>query len=249
MSMAEMMIESDVTCVKCGYNLRGLATSGVCSECGTPIVRSLADAPPSAQQCLEIATLLSKVLRANLIFGFMVVLGVVTLPFVGPSPISRILYTFVAIGVSAAAWYRARRCIDLVSSGMLVSQSVERPDARDSIGPCAAIVAIMATACGFGVVGAAWVDNAFLLITPLAGILLCVTTAVGAEALLRLLVTIADRIPDHTLRESLKRRYWRVGVVAISLTIAAFIGPIIAWIEFQFIIRRMIIALRQRARS
>jgi hypothetical protein len=32
---------TDVPCLSCGYNLRGLSDSGRCPECGTPIVRSL----------------------------------------------------------------------------------------------------------------------------------------------------------------------------------------------------------------
>jgi hypothetical protein len=31
----------DVPCLRCGYNLRGLAPDGACPECGTPVARSL----------------------------------------------------------------------------------------------------------------------------------------------------------------------------------------------------------------
>src|SRR5262245_44630413 len=34
-------LDQDVTCRRCGYNLRGQSPDGVCSECGTPVGRSL----------------------------------------------------------------------------------------------------------------------------------------------------------------------------------------------------------------
>ena len=34
-------LDQDVTCRKCGYNLRSLSPQGVCTECGTPVGRSL----------------------------------------------------------------------------------------------------------------------------------------------------------------------------------------------------------------
>jgi hypothetical protein len=34
-------IDQDMTCIRCGYNLRGLSPDGVCPECGTAIGRSL----------------------------------------------------------------------------------------------------------------------------------------------------------------------------------------------------------------
>jgi len=36
-----VMVEGEVGCVSCGYNLRGLRTSAVCPECGTPVSRSM----------------------------------------------------------------------------------------------------------------------------------------------------------------------------------------------------------------
>src|SRR4051794_20030737 len=38
---APVVVPSDVPCLKCGYNLRGLAASGLCPECAEPIARSL----------------------------------------------------------------------------------------------------------------------------------------------------------------------------------------------------------------
>ena len=34
-------IDQDLSCLKCGYNVRGLLPNGVCPECGTPIGRSM----------------------------------------------------------------------------------------------------------------------------------------------------------------------------------------------------------------
>lgn len=45
MSMAEMVIDSDVPCVKCGYNLRGLRHGGLCPECGMSVQYSLTHGP------------------------------------------------------------------------------------------------------------------------------------------------------------------------------------------------------------
>lgn len=35
-------IDSDIHCVQCGYNLRGLSGRGICPECGKPVLQSLA---------------------------------------------------------------------------------------------------------------------------------------------------------------------------------------------------------------
>lgn len=34
-------VAADTTCIKCGYNVRGLPAAGRCPECGTPVSRSL----------------------------------------------------------------------------------------------------------------------------------------------------------------------------------------------------------------
>ena len=39
---ADDRLAGDLRCVSCGYNLRGLARSGICGECGAPIKLSLA---------------------------------------------------------------------------------------------------------------------------------------------------------------------------------------------------------------
>lgn len=36
----QQLIDHDIDCIKCGYNLRGLAMSGTCPECGAPVVLS-----------------------------------------------------------------------------------------------------------------------------------------------------------------------------------------------------------------
>lgn len=40
-SPAVRLATTDVPCLRCGYNLRGLQPEGACPECGTPIVRAL----------------------------------------------------------------------------------------------------------------------------------------------------------------------------------------------------------------
>lgn len=37
----QVTLDHDRPCLACGYNLRGLSTSGACPECGTPVERSL----------------------------------------------------------------------------------------------------------------------------------------------------------------------------------------------------------------
>ncbi len=46
--MAEAVIDRDAACVHCGYNLRGLAATGKCPECGREIATSLAIASISS---------------------------------------------------------------------------------------------------------------------------------------------------------------------------------------------------------
>src|ERR1700728_5023759 len=39
--MSEAILERDVVCRGCGYNLRSLSADGVCAECGVPVWYSL----------------------------------------------------------------------------------------------------------------------------------------------------------------------------------------------------------------
>jgi len=39
--MARVPIDTDLPCVDCGYNLRGLTTSDKCPECGTPAIETI----------------------------------------------------------------------------------------------------------------------------------------------------------------------------------------------------------------
>jgi hypothetical protein len=56
--MTNTAIESDITCIKCGYNLRGLSSNGLCPECGNGIAislqgRKLSDADPAWRRKLS----------------------------------------------------------------------------------------------------------------------------------------------------------------------------------------------------
>ena len=45
--MSAPIIQSDLPCRACGYNLRGLPVEHVCPECGEPTARTVAEAPAS----------------------------------------------------------------------------------------------------------------------------------------------------------------------------------------------------------
>lgn len=59
-------IPIDVSCIHCGYNLRGLSSDGQCPECGQPILDALsrskqADPPSPAYRLAKLAILVASV--------------------------------------------------------------------------------------------------------------------------------------------------------------------------------------------
>src|SRR4051812_48553197 len=45
LSMQTGVVEKDISCVRCGYNLRTLSKAGVCPECAAPVAESLKGGP------------------------------------------------------------------------------------------------------------------------------------------------------------------------------------------------------------
>lgn len=43
---ADGRLVTDLACIRCGYNLRGLKATGVCAECGNPVSDSATPVPP-----------------------------------------------------------------------------------------------------------------------------------------------------------------------------------------------------------
>ena len=71
---AEWVVEADVSCGKCGYNVRTLAVTARCPECGFPVLRSFIGheagvsrgSPVDAERLVRTAQLvLSRLLRRN----------------------------------------------------------------------------------------------------------------------------------------------------------------------------------------
>jgi hypothetical protein len=93
-------LDEDISCRKCGYNLRGLSPDGRCPECGTAVGRSLRGDYLHFADPQWVQTLASGMnwIVAGIVVGIMV--GVITGGLIGSTGLDRIWLSIIQIAVS-----------------------------------------------------------------------------------------------------------------------------------------------------
>jgi hypothetical protein len=252
-------------CYKCGYSLRGIATTGVCPECGTPVADSLRGV------LLQYA---SPEYLAALLKGHSLVLNGILLMI-----IATIATVCVAAGAGAAAGAAGGgNVVGLV--GVLVPAvqlavavmiffgylKLTEPDPRftgaDSPdGPrkwvrIAAIASIVCSLLGFLVAGAGFFAGGglgggapgapvaagaaiFGLLGIVVSVLGFVAFAVQFFAMMRYMRWLGTRVPDAWIMRRTKTYMWLLPVLQTVGVLLVGLGPLIALVLYWNLLDRM----------
>lgn len=245
------------SCHKCGYALTGLSPNGLCPECGTPVTDSLRGILlqyASADYLREVRSGLSLYLNGILvsivvgvigaILGFTAAAGMTSMS--GVQPIATGLSLIPAIMMLLGFWKYTTP--DPGYSGQ------ENPNSARQVARIALIVSAIGTAAStvlqFTGAAAAW--------TPGMGTGGAGGAAVGAAAILMLIVTIIGgiaslvqffagirytkwmfgRVPDAEEQKKCDKYMWMLPLIYILLACVA-IGPLIALVLYWNLLHRL----------
>ncbi|MFG0284588.1 MAG: hypothetical protein ACF8R7_09220 [Phycisphaerales bacterium JB039] len=233
MQPAEVRVEYDQMCVQCGYQLRGLAVTGVCPECGTAIARSfrgdrLSAADPAYVGALQTGTrrLLVGIVALLLVGAVLLAAAIIddTVGFI-PDRLANIiasvaiLWPLVVIvqGVFAIS---ARDSEGVGGHRIEIGRTAARPGAVAALGAAGGGFALDA----IGVRGAV-----FLAVTEIIVLLGAIAALIGTWLLYSVIVR---RMGDRQLGRQL-RNLTALGVTTAIIYFAESLAPgrLARWLE------------------
>jgi len=192
------VIAEDTPCRRCGYNLRGLAATGLCPECGTAIGLSLVgnllkQADPDWLDRLRLGTALK---LWNIALGIVVVVAAGAIMAAGlPQP----LVTIVALAGSA---------FGLWATFLITSQEPRIMLQEDPITLRKALRACAAAAFVGGVISNVNVTGSWAVVVKVVGAILGLAGMFVAWGELLYFRRFAHRIPDPKLAKSTTLLMW-----------------------------------------
>jgi len=202
------VLEEDTPCRRCGYNLRGLTTTGLCPECGTAVALSLVgsllkQADPDWVERLRFGTALK---LWNIALG--VVLGAAAVAFMGtglPGPLLTI------IGIAGGAF-------GLWATFLITSQEPRIALQEDPITLRKVLRACTAVAFAGGVLSNANITGNWAVVVQIIGAVPSLVGMFVAWGELLYFRRFAHRIPDPKLAKSTTLFMW-VGPITGGLAI------------------------------
>jgi hypothetical protein len=213
-------VTSDSPCRKCGYNLRGLRSDGVCPECATPVgVSILGDLLRFSDPAW-----LRKVAQGMglVLVGFYLQFGFVILGMVLAGLRSRYSATLIMVGALAS------HVLNFVGTWLL---TIPDPSGigEDKHGSIRKIVRVT---LAITLANAITSNLPQLLVLPLAihqmivlvSVIVTIATVIGLWAQLTYLMALADRLPDPKLVSAL--RQVRIGLVTLNAILLLLSGII-----------------------
>jgi len=243
-------LNQDVRCAMCGYNLRGLAHSGHCPECGTPIWRSLLG------NMLEFA---SPGYVASLHRGVMLILVALIARII---LIGLILFAVIATGVGTVSTVTFEIAASLLGLGLSVVSLIgwwlfSEPDpafvgtdrasrSRFVLRIAAAVTLVTEFFSVFhdlAMVGGATAGS-LIHFGDVMDLLTLIATVVVFFATLVYLRWLAPRFPDEDLDKRAVMYMWLLPIIFIVGLFACGIGPLISIILYYLLINRVRVNLR-----
>ncbi len=243
------VVESDRTCTRCSYNLRGLAINGNCPECGAPVadsLRGLLLQYASPEYLQAVGRGLSLILNGLLVWiiamiGILLVRGSAANLGFSPSTIRsiEILMSAAQVGVAGMLalgywWYTQP------DPGYVGQES--------TTGARRVLRSMAVVRMGFEVV-----TLVTTFIAPLGGSVGSVAEYIAYAALLLGFVAwcvqffatmrytrwLARRVPDAYIVRRASRYMWLLPLIATVGAIAVYIGPLLALVMYWNLLDRL----------
>ncbi len=255
-----VLADSDVFCIQCGYNLHGLTPERNCPECGMPIERSLRgnllrNSSPAYLRKLHqgvfliLAAIIAQVLLIMVSFG----IGIASASMAGSAPamlqlILNILGTFVSLA-SLYGWW-------LFSSPDPAYVGREHGAAARRIVRLSvvltAVVTVVNTPIAYFVNPGAGLGDPLMLLMMAVGLISIGVSAMLFFASMLYMRWLTPRIPDEKLFRRSKTYMWLLPILVTVGALACGIGPLIAlvlyWNHFEFT-RRHIKQIRREVEA
>ena len=236
--------KNDVTCLNCGYNLRGLSESGNCPECGTPVWRSLRgnllifSAP-------EYLAMLNRGLLCILIaviakFAFMIVgIGALALFRQDAMGLYLAITTTVPLGIGA---------LSLVGWWMFSAPDPAIIGNEKGSGPRKAIRAavIVSASCSVLALASQYAmrpTESAQIATGVAGVMEGIAWLVTFFASMMYISWLAPRIPSRDLDLQARRYMWMIPLIYV-LGACVIVGPLVAAVLYYLMLNNIRITLQ-----
>jgi len=200
-------IASDLPCLDCGYNLRGLARDGACPECG----RSIADALRGGRLPFADPAWIDRVANGYGWLAAGLLLSLLNCQVSGAEPITFLLFDLAPIGLIGLSVWR----LSTPDPSPLAPAGYERARrwVRPTVGAWAAAALLVA---GLGQAQPATAGPGYAIAGLLNGLAVWVTCLLGRE--------LAQRMDEPTLAKSTRR----VGLAWLVLSAVTSVGGLMA---------------------
>jgi hypothetical protein len=225
---------TDLGCVRCGYNLRGLSPDGACPECGAPIDQSLRGdllefSSPEYLASLHrgvvvvLAAIIAQILLGFAIFG-------VTVAGAGASvtALFSLAATAAAIALVVGWWW-----FSAPDPGMLGSDKGDRPRQIVRITLIASVVAtLLQTGAGISATSTAVPAGPTGALVAVAGILAFLAGIIGYFAQVLYVRWLARRLPNPKVEKRAGKLLWLGPVLYTFGLLLIGLGPLIALVLY-----------------
>ncbi len=242
-SLSPQVVTDTRACIKCGYSLQGLATSGVCPECGTPVADSLRGTLLQFSAPEFIATIrqghvwvLNGILASIIVGVATVVIALAT----SGSAAMMTLMQFVNLGIAVFIFLGYLKLTEPDPQ----FQGTEKPDSARNIVRIAVIaqivISVLQIVLNFAVpasaAGPSGLAAALTLVLTLAGF---AGLAVQFFAMMLYTRWLAARIPDEHIVKRTKTYMWLLPLLATVGMIVVGLGGLIALVLYWNMLHRM----------
>jgi hypothetical protein len=203
-------IDQQVTCIRCAYNLRGLAPDGACPECATPVERSIQG------DCLYF---FPPEWNERLARGMNWIVAGIVLGIVGPI-LSGLVLGPMWIGVTLPI----ATGLQVVGCWLVTTPEPARLENEPvlNVRRCVRFMAVFNYAAVWGfLLGSAWARFRF---GPIGAAVLCLTAIIELVSAFVYAGRLAIRIPSWKLAKDCRELMWAWLILPVLVAVSSFIG-------------------------